>query len=55
MDAYAARWGKLADRIWREEYGEGRIEREVEPICPPDWHRLGNAVSANRERGLAGT
>jgi hypothetical protein len=26
MDAYAARWGRLADRIWREEYQEGHVE-----------------------------
>jgi len=26
MDAYASRWGKYADRIWREEYIEGRLE-----------------------------
>jgi len=25
MDACAARWGKYADRIWREEYNEGRL------------------------------
>lgn len=24
MDAYAERWGKLADRIWQEEYRDGR-------------------------------
>lgn len=28
MDAYAARWGRLADRIWEEEYqgGHGALE-----------------------------
>ena len=28
MDAYAARWGWLADRIWREEYQEGHVDDE---------------------------
>jgi len=30
MDAYAARWGRFADRIWREEYNEGRLGDEME-------------------------
>ena len=28
MDAYAARWGRYADRVWRAEYNEGRLEDE---------------------------
>jgi len=34
MDEYAARWGQLADRIWKEEYqvkqSEGKAEIESE-------------------------
>jgi MoaA/NifB/PqqE/SkfB family radical SAM enzyme len=30
MDAYAARWGRFADRVWREEYKEGRLGDEME-------------------------
>ena len=26
MDTYAARWGMHADRVWREEYDEGRLQ-----------------------------
>ena len=28
MDAYAAKWGKLADCIWEEEYLNTRIEHQ---------------------------
>jgi len=28
MDAYAATWGRLADRVWKEEYGDGRLEQQ---------------------------
>jgi MoaA/NifB/PqqE/SkfB family radical SAM enzyme len=28
MHAYAARWGSLADHVWREEYSGGQIEKE---------------------------
>jgi MoaA/NifB/PqqE/SkfB family radical SAM enzyme len=33
MDAYAARWGTLADRVWKEEYAEGRTcgEKDIVP------------------------
>jgi MoaA/NifB/PqqE/SkfB family radical SAM enzyme len=34
MDAYAARWGRLADRIWREEYQEGYVEDNRMASCP---------------------
>ncbi|MFH0788318.1 MAG: radical SAM protein [Pseudomonadota bacterium] len=34
MDAYAARWGELADRLWQEEYVEGLIEKGAEPFYP---------------------
>ncbi|MBW2039037.1 MAG: radical SAM protein [Deltaproteobacteria bacterium] len=30
MDAYARRWGKLADRVWSEEYENGRRKRVKE-------------------------
>ena len=25
MDAYAAAWGRLADRVWRREYPQGKL------------------------------
>jgi len=28
MDTYAVEWGRMADRIWREEYHEGRADAE---------------------------
>jgi len=31
MDAYAATWGRLADRVWREEYHGGLKEEKREP------------------------
>jgi MoaA/NifB/PqqE/SkfB family radical SAM enzyme len=32
MNAYAARWGELADRVWKEEYAEGKISRERDTV-----------------------
>ena len=29
MDAYAARWGRLADEIWQREYADQNVEREA--------------------------
>lgn len=34
MDAYAARWGRLADRIWREEYQDVRTGDDRMASCP---------------------
>ncbi len=31
MDEYAARYGILADKIWKEEYDEGRKKPEIKP------------------------
>ena len=28
MDAYAAAWGRLAERVWQEEYGEGQGDHD---------------------------
>ncbi|MBW1699971.1 MAG: radical SAM protein [Deltaproteobacteria bacterium] len=32
MDAYAARWGELADRIWKTEYQSGGEETNESPV-----------------------
>jgi MoaA/NifB/PqqE/SkfB family radical SAM enzyme len=32
MDAYAAKWGSLADRVWKEEYAEGRTYDEKDSV-----------------------
>jgi len=41
MDAYAAQWGILADRIWREEYSEGRADAEYfEPRAGASIHHV---------------
>ena len=33
LDAYAARWGRLADRVWQEEYRGGRADEERIDSC----------------------
>lgn len=33
MDAYARRWGELADRIWEEEYRKGRRTEAEAAVC----------------------
>jgi len=35
MDAYAAGWAALADRIWQEEYQGGHDHEKVEPCAVP--------------------
>lgn len=43
MDAYAAKWGRLADRVWREEYLDGGIEDIKMESCPA----IASALSLN--------
>lgn len=48
MDVYAARWGRLADRIWREEYRKGCIEDDKMETCPA----LLNSSSTYQQSGM---
>ena len=32
MDAYASRWGQLADRIWKEEFSDHQLWQETEEV-----------------------
>lgn len=55
MDAYAAEWARLADRIWREEYHEGRPTAQLVKSCynaAAPWHeKLIEGKEAGRFHG----
>jgi hypothetical protein len=46
MDAYAAKWGKYADRVWEEEYLSCRLPQQ--PEChPTNQFEADSRASAN--------